>query len=224
MQCDKRKKQITILALALLIGALALPMAASAEVDMGWLNDFFGIITNAIQDVGNLISNAFSGLFNALQSWLNPVLEWFGNKLHLIGQAIGSAVDSITGTLQNLWNAIKQFFSAIFKPMLDLVYGFLYLIAQVFVVIKLIIKLIAQLFLLFLAISAGFLNTITNFSNWSGGSEYFSIPESYNQSFGFVMDFIDSTGVNLIAGIAAVGVWIITAYTSIKIITSEAVR
>jgi len=212
------KKRIVIIAsIVILTMSMLMPSLAYGEVDMGWLNGFFSIITNAIQGIGNLISNAFSGIFNALQSWLNPVFEWFGDKLHAIGQAIGSAVDSITKTLQNMWNAMKQFLGSIFKPILDLVYGILYLIAQIFIVIKLVIKLIAQLFVLFIAISTGFINTIMSLANWSGGSDYFSIPDSYLKGFDFAMDFADSTGINLLAGIAAVGVWIITAYATIKL-------
>lgn len=214
---DKRKKIAIIITLAILAGALFMPAVAYGEVDMGWLNGFFGIITNAIQGIANFLSNAFSGLFNSLQSWLNPVIEWFGDKIHAIGQAIGSAVDSLTGTLQNMWTAIKQFISTIFKPILDLVYGILYFIAQIFVVIKLVIKLMAHIFLLFIAISMGFINTITSLANWSGGSEYFIIPDSYTQGFSFVMEFADSAGINLLAGIAAVGVWLITGYATIRL-------
>lgn len=215
-----RKRKISIIiSIAVILGALALPVYAFAEVDMGWLNGFFSILTNAIESMGAFISNAFSGLFSALQSWLNPVIDWFGEKLHSIGQAIGSAVSSLSGTLQNMWDGLKQFFSSMFKPVLDLVYGILYLLATVFQIIKLVIILIVNVFSIFVAIAAGFINTVMGLTNWSGGSEYFSVPDPYQQGFSFVIDFISMSGLNLIAGIAAVGIWVITGYATIKLAT-----
>ena len=216
---NDKKKLIIILSLALILGVLAMPVAASADVDMGWLGELFNMLLQAFGNLGNLISNAFSSIFSAIQSWLNPVIEWFGDKLHAIGQALGDMVNSITGTLQNMWNAIKQFFSTIFKPILDLVYGILYLIKQIFIVIKLIIQLIAHTFLLFVAIGAGFINTIMGLTNWSASSEYFSVYTEYAQSFEFVIGFAASSGVNLVAAIAAVGVWVLTAHAGVRLVT-----
>ncbi|HBX23985.1 MAG TPA: hypothetical protein DEF34_10200 [Desulfotomaculum sp.] len=213
----RQRKIAIIISVAVILGALALPVYAFAEVDMGWLNGFFSILTNAIESMGAFISNAFSGFFSALQSWLNPVIDWFGEKLHSIGQAIGSAVSSLSGTLQNMWDGLKQFFSSMFKPVLDLVYGILYLLVMIFEIIKLVIILLVNIFAMFVAVAAGFINTVMSLTNWSGNSDYFSMPDSYTQGFSFVMDFAGSSGLNLIAGIAAVGVWVITAYSSIKI-------
>ena len=220
------------LALVIAIGLVFLMLPASARAEYNFLNSFFsyfwsfagdwwGNITNAIASVGNLISNGFSGLFTSLQNWLNPVFEFFRSAMQSIVDAVSGVAGRIIETLQNFFNALKTFLVNLFKPILDLIYGIIYFLAQVFNIIKLVIQLVLTLFGVLIAVIGGMFRTLTGLLSFGGGSDYFELHGEFSAMFVYVIELVNSGGFNLIAGIVAVFVWILTARGLVRLISGE---
>ena len=220
------------LALVIAVGLVFLMLPVSAQAEYSFLNSFFsyfwsfasdwwGNITSAIASVGSLISNGFSGLFTSLQNWLNPIFEFFRTAMQSIADAVSGVAGKIIESLQNFFNALKTFFTNLFKPILDLISGIIYLLAQVFNIIKLIIQLVLTLLGVLIAVISGMFQTLIGLLSFGGDNDYFELHGEFSTMFIYVIDLVNSGGFNLIAGIVAVFVWIITARGLIRIISGE---
>lgn len=137
---------------------------------------------------------------------------------------IYNALDAIKGwfawlgaTLGSLWNAFKQFMAAFFRPVILFFKAIFYVLNKVFALVVLIIQIIFGLFKVLIAVIVGIFNTFGNLFEFAGSTDYYYLPEAYQEGWGFVANFMNSTGLGTIALIMCVFLWMMTAYAVIKI-------
>lgn len=138
-----------------------------------------------------------------------------------IGQYILDGLAYFFGVLGNFisgaFNTLLNFLGIIFKPILWLINGFLYLLEKIFQIVVLIIQIIYHLFLVLWSIAEGLFRTLFSF-NYTGTSQYYRLPSQYSEGFTAVSGFLSNTGFNTIALILAVFVWILGAIIIIRMI------
>lgn len=121
----------------------------------------------------------------------------------------------------NLFNGFKEFVAAIFRPLLLFFQGIWYLLTKCFDIVVLAVQVIFSLFKVFMAIITGIFHTFSGMMGYSGNSDYYYIPNAYQQGFNGIARFLEQTGLSTIALIMIVFVWILTAYAVIRIAGGE---
>lgn len=140
------------------------------------------------------------------QNILNGIIiiaNWFGN--------IFSAI----------YNAIKSFFALLLKPIINFFQGVWYLITKVFDIVVLVVQVIFGLFHVVWSVIIGIFHTFSSLMGFSGSTDYYYLPNAYQQGWDGVTGIFNQTGFHTIASIMIVFVWILTAYAVIKIAGSN---
>lgn len=149
-------------------------------------------------------------MYEFFQSLGQHILNGIINIAHWFSQLI-----------QNIWDAFKQFIAMIFQPLLLFFQGLWYLITKVFDIVVLAVQVIFGLFKVVWSIVAGIFHTFAGLMGFSGSTDYYYLPGAYQQGWDGVAGFFLKTGLNTIALVACVFVWILTAWAVIKIAGGE---
>lgn len=141
--------------------------------------------------------------------------------LQSLGQNIVNGIAQmfawLGGIINSLWNGFKEFIAAIFRPLLLFFQGIWYLITKCFDIVVLVVQVVFGLFKVFMSIVVGIYHTFSGLLGFSGSTDYYYMPYAYQQGYNGVANFLNQTGLSTIALIMIVFVWIITAYTVIRI-------
>lgn len=142
-----------------------------------------------------------------------------------LGQNIIGAIVSIFSWLGNfisdLFDGFKEFTAAIFRNLLLFFNGIWYLLTKCFDIVVLSVQVVLGLFKVLMSIIVGIFHTFTTLLGFSGSSDYFYLPLVYQKGYSGVADFLDQTGINTMALIMVVFIWIATAYAIIRIAGGE---
>jgi len=142
-----------------------------------------------------------------------------------LGQRVVDGITSIAhwfGQLfTGIWEGFKQFLALIFRPLLLFFQGLWYLLEKCFDIVVLVIQVIFGLFKVFGSIVLGVLSTFSQLLGFSGRTDYYHLPQAYQGGWEGVFNFLNTTGINTIALIMAVFVWLLTAYAVIKVAGGE---
>lgn len=130
---------------------------------------------------------------------------------------IGQMFAWLAGIFSSLWDSLKEFFAALFRPLLLFFQGVLYLLTKCFDIVVLAVQVIFGLFKVLMSIIAGILNTFAGLMGFSGSTDYYYMPDAYQHGYNGVVNLLNQTGISTIATIMAVLVWMITAYAVIRI-------
>lgn len=145
----------------------------------------------------------FQSLFQYIANFIIGIAHWFGQLL------------------TNLWEGFKQFIALIFRPLLLFFQGLWYLLEKCFDIVVLAVQVIFGLFKVMGSIILGVFHTFAGLMGFSGRTDYYYLPQVYQQGWDGVFNFLSVTGVNTIALIMAVFVWLLTAYAVIRIAGGE---
>ena len=149
-------------------------------------------------------------MFEFLQSLGQNIV----NVFNYIVQWVGSIFISI-------FNALKEFIATIFRPLILFFNSLWYLLEKCFDIIVIAIQVIFGLFKVMGAVIYGAINTFSQLIGFSGSTDYYYIPEAYKNGFDSVTSFLGQTGLNTIAIIMTVFIWMLTAYAVIRIAGGE---
>jgi len=149
-------------------------------------------------------------MFEFLQSLGQNIVNGF----NYIVQWVGSIFISI-------FNALKEFIATIFRPLILFFNSLWYLLEKCFDIIVIAIQVIFGLFKVMGAVIYGAINTFSQLIGFSGSTDYYYIPEAYKNGFDSVTSFLGQTGLNTIAIIMTVFIWMLTAYAVIRIAGGE---
>lgn len=149
-------------------------------------------------------------MFEFLQSLGQNIVNGF----NYIVQWLGSIFISI-------FNALKDFIATIFRPLILFFNSLWYLLEKCFDIIVIAIQVIFGLFKVMGAVIYGAINTFSQLIGFSGSTDYYYIPEAYKNGFDSVTSFLGQTGLNTIAIIMTVFIWMLTAYAVIRIAGGE---
>lgn len=126
------------------------------------------------------------------------------------------------GTLfQGMFQGIEELFTALFKPIIVFLNGIFYLLTQCFYIVVLVVQVVFGIFKVLGAVIAGIFNTFSQLLSFTGGTGHYSMPSEYQQGWGIVTDFLNSTGFSTIAVIMTAFIWMMTAYAVIRIAGGE---
>lgn len=123
--------------------------------------------------------------------------------------------------ISNIWVAFKEFIADLFRIVILFFKGVWYLIEKVFDIVVLVVQVIFGLFKVVWSVVIGIFNTFSTMLGFRGSTDYYNIPQAYQQGFDGVTGFLNQTGLNTIAMVAMVFVWILTAYAVIRIAGGE---
>ncbi len=136
------------------------------------------------------------------------------NVLFILFTWIGSLLDSFFG-------ALKTVLVTLFQPVVTFFLGIAYLLTKCFYIAALVVQIIFGLFKVVLGVIMGVFNTFAQLLGFSGSTDYYYLPDAYQQGWNAVADVLNSTGVHTIAILMNVFVWLITAYAVIRIAGGE---
>lgn len=142
-----------------------------------------------------------------------------------LGQSLLNGIISIAnwfgGLFVGLFNGLKNFITTLFSPLILFVQGIWYLITSLFNIVILVIQVVQGLFYVVGGVIGGILNTFSQLMGFSGSTSYYYLPSAYSQGFSSVTGFLNQTGFNSMAYIAAFFIWMLTAYAVIRIAGGE---
>lgn len=147
--------------------------------------------------------------------------EFFQGLFQYLLNAIVSIANVLIGIPGALFNAFKSFMVQLFGPILLLFQGIWYLITSIFNIVILVVQVILGLFYVAAGVIGGIFSTFSQLMGFSGNTAYYNVPSAYSQGFSAVANFFSQTGFSNIAYIAAVFVWMLTAYAVIRIAGGE---
>ena len=142
-----------------------------------------------------------------------------------LGQNILNGINQLfiwlAGVFVNLWDSFKEFFAALFRPLLLFFHGVWYLLTKCFDIVVLVVQVIFGLFKVITSIIVGIFNTFSSLMGFSGSTSYYRMPGAYQQGYDGIANLLNQTGFSTIASIMMVLVWMITAYAIICIAGGE---
>ncbi len=134
-----------------------------------------------------------------------------------IVNGIGLVIQWLGSLFIDIWNGFKEFIALIFEPLLLFFNGLWYLMEKCFDIVVLTVQVVFGLFEVVGSIIFGVINTFSQLMGFSGRTDYYYMPDAYQQGYEGVVNFLSQTGLNTIALIMAVFVWLLTAYSVIRI-------
>jgi len=143
--------------------------------------------------------------------------EFFQNLGYNIINAIVSIFTWLGNFIGDLWNGFKNFMAQIFRPLLLFFQGLWYLLTKVFDIVVLVVQVIFGLFKVVISVIAGIFHTFATLLGFSGSTDYYYMPNAYQQGYAGVAGFLSQTGLSTIATIMIIFVWMATAYAVIRI-------
>lgn len=164
----------------------------------------------------DFLNGFFAGIYSFLNGLFSNLFGFLSNLGNNIVSGIEQFANFIGNTLNNLFEALKQVLYWLFQPIFDFLAAIVFFFSKLMVIFLYIIRIIARLFEIAKEIISEIIGTLTGFG-YSGSTAYYNIPSAYGDSFSQVAGFFNQTGFNTIAYIMAVFVWILTAYTVVKI-------
>ncbi len=145
----------------------------------------------------------FHGLFESALEFIRSLFAW-------LGELLGDFFDGIKGFLIN-----------IFQPVLTLIEGVFYLLTQCFIIAILVVQIVFGLFKIVAGIMIGAYSTFMQLLDYSGSTSYYYMPDLYQGGWNMVFSFINETGLNTMALLMAVFIWLATAYAVVRLAGGE---
>jgi len=133
-----------------------------------------------------------------------------------MGSQISGLFSWLGQEINAFFSGIVKFFETLLQPIIFISQGFYYLLQQVFNIVILVVQVIFGLFQVLLCIILGVFNTFSQLSSYSGSTQYYNLPSNYLIWFRSVTGFFNTTGMNQVAAILCVFIWIATAIVIIK--------
>lgn len=147
--------------------------------------------------------------------------EFFEGLFQNVIDALGIFFAWVGSLLQGFFEAIKSVIITLFKPLIVFFSGLAYLIGKCFYIVVLVVQVIFGIFKVLGGVIAGVFNTFSQLLGFSGSTGYYYMPDAYQQGWNTVVSFMNNTGLNTIAVIMTVFIWVITAYAVIRIAGGE---
>lgn len=149
------------------------------------------------------------------------MFDFFESLGQRILDGIGNASQWFGSLSVGFFEGLKGFITTLFSPLILLVEGIWYLISNLFDIVVLVIQVIIGLFYVLTGVTGGIFITFGQLMSFTGSTNNYILPSEYQQGLSFFTDFMSQSGLNNIAYIMAVFVWLLTAYAVIRIASGD---
>lgn len=150
-------------------------------------------------------------------NWLESLID---NAVNKVGNVVKGLSNWFGDTFGNLWDATRNFFAKLFKPILDLIFGIFYLFDKLLIIVVTLIKILWYFIELILSLGVGLFNTIADFGRYSGSVSNVNLGHM-SDGYSMFLNTFSGFGFNILAYILTVFVFFFTTMGVMKIVGSR---